>query len=233
MSDNCTAASSLIVSYNAPVAFPIGNTTVTWGVEDAANNTQTAIQIVTLTDSSSFSTIPIKANVSYPSSGEIRLANIDDALSPDGTQYQVVITNSSNCSIVSNLATFSINKITGISPIATAVTQCYGTNYHYTVSTSYPANVVSYQWKGSLVLGTWTNAVDGLLFSGANTATLNIISSTPAESAEFRVYITFTKSSGTCSADSSSRTIKITFLPELTPPAITIVQLIVLRQQGL
>ena len=50
VSDNCTAVGSLIVTNNAPVNFPIGVTTVTWTVKDAANNTPTCTQNVTVTD---------------------------------------------------------------------------------------------------------------------------------------------------------------------------------------
>lgn len=45
--DNCTVAS---VTNNAPASFPLGNTTVTWTVTDAAGNTATANQTVTVTD---------------------------------------------------------------------------------------------------------------------------------------------------------------------------------------
>ncbi len=50
VADNCTAKANLTVTNNAPSAFPIGNTTVTWTVKDAANNTATATQLVTITD---------------------------------------------------------------------------------------------------------------------------------------------------------------------------------------
>ncbi|MDR6843354.1 T9SS type A sorting domain-containing protein [Flavobacterium granuli] len=43
--DNCTVVS---VTNNAPIDFPIGNTTVTWIVKDASNNMATATQIVTV-----------------------------------------------------------------------------------------------------------------------------------------------------------------------------------------
>jgi gliding motility-associated-like protein len=46
-SDNCTIAS---VTNNAPTAFPVGTTTVTWTVTDASGNTATATQNVTVTD---------------------------------------------------------------------------------------------------------------------------------------------------------------------------------------
>ena len=46
-SDNC---STTTVSNDAPATFPIGNTTVTWTVTDAAGNTATCTQIVTVED---------------------------------------------------------------------------------------------------------------------------------------------------------------------------------------
>ncbi len=45
--DNCT----VIITNDAPTAFPTGNTTVTWTAKDGAGNTNTCTQIVTVTDS--------------------------------------------------------------------------------------------------------------------------------------------------------------------------------------
>lgn len=45
--DNCTVTST---TNNAPTTYPLGNTTVTWTVKDANNNTATATQIVTVKD---------------------------------------------------------------------------------------------------------------------------------------------------------------------------------------
>ena len=45
--DNCNVAS---VTNDAPTAFDLGNTTVTWTVTDGSGNTQTATQIVTIVD---------------------------------------------------------------------------------------------------------------------------------------------------------------------------------------
>jgi Secretion system C-terminal sorting domain len=173
----------------------------------------------------SFTTIPVEGNVSYPDSGEIRLVNVGSAMSLSGTQYQVVITNSSGCSITSSPATLLVNEVTGISPSATNVIQCYGTDYSYTVSTSTPppGSVFSYQWKSSVASGVWNNVVDGTYFSGANTATLNIIKGTPAQSAEYKVQVIFTSSATNCTV-TTALTRRITFLPEVTPRVDTITQ---------
>ncbi|QBN19142.1 HYR domain-containing protein [Flavobacterium nackdongense] len=172
-----------------------------------------------------FSTIPAEGNVSYPSPGEIRLQNVGSVMSPSGTQYQVIITNSNGCSITSSVATLLVNEVTGISPSATNVTQCYGTNYSYTVSTSAPppGSVVSYQWKSSVASGVWNPVVDGVHYSGATTATLNILNGTPAQSAAYKVQVIFTSSASTCTV-TTALTRQITFLPEVTPPVAAITQ---------
>ncbi|KIQ17035.1 hypothetical protein RT99_19640, partial [Flavobacterium sp. MEB061] len=46
--DNCTG--TITVTNNAPSSFPIGITTVTWTAKDAAGNTQTFTQTVTVND---------------------------------------------------------------------------------------------------------------------------------------------------------------------------------------
>ena len=173
----------------------------------------------------SFITIPVEGNISYPSAGEIKVDNVGSSQSPSGTQYQVVVTNSNGCSLTSSAATLLVNEITNVTGSAT-VTQCYGTNYSYTVTTSTPSPgyVVSYQWKSSVVSGVWNNIVDGTHFSGATTATLNIINGRPAESAEYRVYVVFHSSGADCNVNSSTRSRTITFLPQLTSPVTTIIQ---------
>ena len=49
-SDNCNGTVTVTVTNNAPLVFPIGDTTVTWTAEDAAGNTETCTQIVTVKD---------------------------------------------------------------------------------------------------------------------------------------------------------------------------------------
>ena len=59
--DNCSVAS---VTNNAPLAFPIGTTTVTWTVTDGSGNTASATQLVSVTDN----VLPtvITQNISVP-----------------------------------------------------------------------------------------------------------------------------------------------------------------------
>lgn len=178
-----------------------------------------------------FAAIPSETNVTYPTPGEIKLENVGSSLSPNGTQYQVVVSNGT-CNVTSIAAQLAVNEITDItSPPLTPsqsivdVTLCYGTNYSYNVAISNPSNgPVSYQWKSQAASGSWNNVVDGPHFSGSTTATLNIINGTPAESAKYRVDVVYTRTGGNCSVSSFSKIRLLTFLPLLTTPATAITQ---------
>ena len=67
--DNCTVASA---TNNAPSAFPIGNTTVTWTVTDGSGNTATATQLVTVFDTE-VPTITAPADVTVCSGAAVSL----------------------------------------------------------------------------------------------------------------------------------------------------------------
>ncbi|MDF7813550.1 HYR domain-containing protein [Hymenobacter sp. YC55] len=68
--DNCTVAS---VTSDAPTSFPLGSTTVTWTVTDAAGHTATATQTVTVTDNEK-PTITAPAAVAVSADGNSCLA---------------------------------------------------------------------------------------------------------------------------------------------------------------
>lgn len=170
-------------------------------------------------------------NVSNFDTNVITVKNVGSAQFPNGTQFQAVVSNGT-CSVTSSVATLSVNELVNItSPALTPaqsivnVNLCYGASYSYTAVISNPSNgPVLYKWKRSVVSGVWTDVVDGTHFSGASTATLSISNGTPAESGEYRVYVTFNNSTTQCSVDSSTRTRLITFLPQLTVPQTTIIQ---------
>jgi hypothetical protein len=177
-----------------------------------------------------FITIPVEPNVTYPIPGTIRLQNVGNTDAPSGTQYRVIITNGS-CSVISNSVTLTVNEITGVIPSVTnlSVTNaiiCNGTNFNYQVTTSIPANVVSYQWKKWNNPGQWDNVVNGGVISGATTNQLTFTGATPLESGKYEVTVTFHSSGADCNVTSDTRTRVLTVLPPLTPPVISSAQTI-------
>ena len=177
-----------------------------------------------------FITIPAEPNVTYPTPGTIRLENVGNSDAPSGTQYRVIITNGS-CSVISNAATLTVNEITGVipsvaNPTVTDVIICNGTNFNYQVTTSIPANVVSYQWKKWNNPGQWDNVVNGGAISGATTNQLTFTGATPSESGKYQVTVTFNSSGADCNVSSDSRTRVLTVLPPLVAPVISPAQTI-------
>ena len=174
-------------------------------------------------DSSYTTIISNSSNVDNFNENKITVRNVGSAQFPNGTQFQVIIFNTiTGCSVASSTATLLVNEIKGISPSATNLTRCHGTNYSYIVSTSTPppGSVVSYQWKSSVASGPWNDVVNDVThFSGAKTPTLNIINGTPAQSAEYKVQVIFTSSGTNCTV-TTALTRRITFLPEATAPAV-------------
>lgn len=167
---------------------------------------------------SSFSDIPSgETGISYPAAGEIKIENVGGNKNPNGAKYRVVVINAI-CSVTSAEATLSVNEITALSG-GTNVTQCYGSNYSYTVTTSYP--VKTYQWKKSVISGIWLDVNNGGHYSGTNTNQLTITGGTPDESGEYRVYMIFDATGADCNVNSTNRKRKLTFLPSLLAPVIT------------
>ena len=173
---------------------------------------------------SNFSNIPIDPNVSYPSPGTIRIQNAGSANSPDGTQYRVVVADGSY-SETSNSAVLRINEITDVIPLASIPSKtnsviCPGNDFSYQVTTSYPSNVVSYQWKKKTSVGVWSDLTDGGVISGAATNRLVFTEATPNESGEYKVTVVFHSSGADCNVTSDNRTRKLTVLSALQAPVI-------------
>ena len=87
-SDNCTAVP--IITNDAPAAFPLGTTTVTWKATDAAGNFQTATQLVTVTDN-------VQPTITTVSAKTLILNGTCSASLPD---YRVFTTAADNCGSV-------------------------------------------------------------------------------------------------------------------------------------
>lgn len=124
-----------------------------------------------------FIIIPIGDNkVSYPSSGSITIRDVGTAANPDGTEFRAIVSDGTS-SVVSQSATLTINRITGVlastNPAnATQIQQCAGSDFSWTVVTNYPENVVGYQWMKYYGPNDWRPVFDDDCISGSQTERL-------------------------------------------------------------
>ena len=123
--DNCSVAS---VTNNAPAAFPLGSTTVTWTVTDGSGRTATATQTVTVTDNV-IPTISCPANISQNVGAGTCTANV---VTPNPTTAD-------NCGVTKLTwtltgATIASSLATGINNIGTRVFNLGTTTVTYTAS---------------------------------------------------------------------------------------------------
>lgn len=89
--DNCGVKS---VTNDAPTAFPLGETTVTWTVEDKSGNKATATQVVTVTDNVNPTITDMPSNITVKSSegNSTSCAQVANWVAPKATD---------NCSVIS------------------------------------------------------------------------------------------------------------------------------------
>jgi hypothetical protein len=74
--DNCTPTASIIITSDAPAAFPIGATTVTWKAKDLCNNEISCTQIVTVIKNS------LIGKLTYNNTNHTVLNNVTLTLNP-------------------------------------------------------------------------------------------------------------------------------------------------------
>lgn len=119
--DNCGLTSILS---NAPVTFPLGLTNVTWTARDAANNTRTCIQKVTVVDTIQpyFTTTPTDPVVVTP-----ELNNCATKL-PDVLSMFAAADSCSNVTLTQNPAAGAF-ATTFITPVAVTATDAAGNTY--------------------------------------------------------------------------------------------------------
>lgn len=129
-------------------------------------------------------------NISGAVQDTLKLNQVTAAQS--GTQYRVIVSSSSCGNLTSAIAALTVNTPATIDTQAVSQTICSGSNASFHVGAS--GSELTYQWQSSLNGLSWSN------ISGANSATLNLLSVPSADSGtEYQVIVT-----GTCNSITSN-----------------------------
>ncbi|MCK9412199.1 MAG: hypothetical protein M0Q53_07855 [Prolixibacteraceae bacterium] len=153
-------------------------------------------------------------------STKLAVYNIGSATdSPDGTLYQVTVSDQIN-QVPSEMATLTVNQITGISPIGVATyTLNQGENLWLKVLTS--GNLpLAYQWIKKFGSNDWRNLSDNATLSGSQGEQLNFNKIAVADSGTYKIRVSFPTINGNQCTETStiSRRIYVTPVRDTIPP---------------
>lgn len=127
-------------------------------------------------------------------------------------QYRVVVSGKCIPHVVSNSATLNIHTAPAITTQPANVAVCPGGNTSFSVTAT--GTGLAYQWEANSGLG-WNSLTDGGVYSGSNTATLNITGAGMSEDGTmYRCAI-----SGTCTPPVTSNIVTLTL--NIVPSIVT------------
>ena len=120
--DNCSVVS---VTNNAPVAFPLGATTVTWTVVDGSGNIATATQLVTVTDATVPTVLTQPITIALDINGQVSItaANVNNGSFDNCAISTMSVSPSSfTCANVgTNIVTLTVTDVNGNTATNTAI----------------------------------------------------------------------------------------------------------------
>jgi gliding motility-associated-like protein len=117
-SDNCT---SIVTSNNAPTAFPLGQTIVTWTVTDLAGNIATAAQSVTVVDNQNPTIFaPAAVNANTNNSCMALNVNLGTPLTSDNCSVATLVNNAPSAfNVGTTVVTWTVTDGSGLTATAT------------------------------------------------------------------------------------------------------------------
>ena len=216
-SDNCNIAS---ITNNAPAAFPLGNSTVTWTITDGSGNISTCNQLVTVNDT-------IKPSINCPSA---KIVSTNTGCTATGVSFGTPIT-SDNCHVfsVTNNApgTFPIGNTTFLWTVTDDAGNMATCSQLITVIDSVKPTIIC---PASVIRGTNSGctAIGVALGSPNASDNCHVTSITNNAPSTFQLGNTFvswtiTDSSGNIATCTQLVTIKDTISPTIICPATKIV----------
>jgi hypothetical protein len=130
----------------------------------------------------------------------------------NNNQYRVVVSGKCIPLVVSNHASLTIHTAPSITMQPSSVAVCPGGNTSFTVTAT--GTALAYQWEANSGLG-WNNLADGGVYSGTNSATLNVTGAGMTENGTmYRCTI-----SGLCTPPVTSNTATLTL--NIVPSIVT------------
>lgn len=132
-----------------------------------------------------FSDIVGDPDITYPINGQMLISNIGSATNPDGTEYQVRITDNAGSDLTSNPVTLTVNQVGSMSPVDIITTICEGENAGFSAVTI-GETPISMIWEKDGV----PVSDDGVI-SGSTTTSISFTNSRPSDAGEYRLTVTF------------------------------------------
>lgn len=123
-------------------------------------------------------------------------------------QYRCIVTGSCSPAATSAPATLFINTTPVVTAHPANQTICLGNNTSYTVAATSTATI-NYQWQGSENGTTWFNLINAGVYSGVNTATLNMTNVGIGGYSMFRCVVNSQGCTTTATSNSATLTIQV------------------------
>jgi hypothetical protein len=215
--DNCTGVT---VSNNAPAAFPLGTTVVTWTATDVAGNTSTATQTVTVTDQENPSiaapaAVAIGTDAGQCHTSQVALGSATVADNAPG----VVVSNDAPASYAIGTTTVTWTATDAAGNTATA-TQAVVVTDRENPTIVAPAAVVVNAGPGQVSV---SGIALGTATAGDNCAGLSITNNAPATYPQGTTVVTWTATDAAGNTATATQLVTVivrdTQAPSITAPA--------------
>jgi hypothetical protein len=135
-------------------------------------------------------------------------------------QYRCIVTSGNICSTISNTSILNVFSVPAITSQPVSAALCANSTTNFAVSAT--GTSLTYQWQFLTTTTTvWSNCVDGSVYSGSTTSTLQVATSTALNNYQYRCILT---SGNICSTISNTSFLTVYLATNITsqPTSLTI-----------